>query len=427
MFSITRVGSTHCTARRTERTDQNEKHPARNNRFEVAWRFCALFSGCGMLALAGCGSLPRNPVPVEQIYRAEVVDLPQVRAWGGEFSEHFQRDLVQSIYDEKGLDYVEHDDGSRGYIALAISGGGANGAFSAGFLNGWTEAGDRPVFKLVTGISAGSLVAPFAFLGPEYDAQLKDAFTTISDRDVFKTDVGRGDALTDTAPLFEVISRYVDESFLKAVAAAHAEGRRLYIGTTNLDAQRLVVWNMGAIASQGTPEALDLFRKVMLASSSIPVVFPPVLVDVEVDGRRYDEMHADGGVITQVFFYGFTLDLDSAVREVQPEVKRSKGRIYILRNGSLRAEPVITERKLLDITNRTLDTMVRAMSWGDLYRVYTITQNRGIDFNYAAIPDDFGWQGEETFDKAEMNRLYQAGYELARNGYEWRKVPPGLD
>jgi hypothetical protein len=380
-----------------------------------------------MVALAGCGSLPRQPVPVEQIYGAEVVDMPQVRAWGGGVSDHFQRDLVQSIYDEKGLDYVEHDNGSRGYIALAISGGGANGAFSAGFLNGWSRAGDRPVFKLVTGISAGSLAAPFAFLGPEYDSQLKDAFTTISDRDVFRTDVGRRDALTDTAPLLEVISRYVDESFLKAVAAAHADGRRLYIGTTNLDAQRLVVWNMGAIASHGTPQALNLFRKVMLASSSIPVMFPPVLIDVEVDDVRYEEMHVDGGVMTQVFFYGFTLDLDSAVREVEPEIKRSKGRIYILRNGSLRAEPVITERKLLDITNRTMDNMVRAMSWGDLYRVYTITRDRGIDFNYAAIPDDFEWQGEETFDKAEMNRLFEIAYQLARDGYEWRKSPPGLE
>jgi predicted acylesterase/phospholipase RssA len=376
---------------------------------QVAWRFCALLSACGMLALAGCGSVPRNPVPVEQTYRAEVADMPQVRAWGGEFSDQFQRDLVQSIYDEKGLDYVEHNDGSRGYIALAISGGGAKGAYSAGFINGWTEAGDRSVFKLVTGISAGSLVAPFAFLGPQYDQQLKEAFTTISDKDVFKKDLRRGDALADTAPLFELISRYVDNDFLEAVAAAHAEGRRLYIGTTNLDAQRLVVWNMGAIGSHGGPEALDLFRKVMLASSSIPLMFPPVLIDVEVDDRNYEEMHVDGGVMTQVFFYGFTLDFDSAVRQVQPAIKRSRGRIYILRNGSVRVTPSITERKLIDITNRTLDNMVRAMSWGDLYRVYTITQNRGIDFNYAAIPDDFEWQGEETFDKAEMNRLYQIG------------------
>jgi hypothetical protein len=294
-------------------------------------------------------------------------------------------------------------------------------------MNGWTDAGDRPVFKLVTGISAGALAAPFAFLGSEYDQQLKDAFTTISDGDVFKAAVGRSDALTDTEPLFELISRFVDADLLKAVAAAHADGRRLYIGTTNLDAQRLVVWNMGAIAEHGTPQALDLFRKVMQASSSIPVMFPPVLIDVAVDDDRYDEMHADGGVLTQVFFYGFTLDLDSAAREVQPEHRRNGGRIYVLRNGSVRAAPVITERNLLDITNRTLDNMIRAMSRGDLYRVYGITRESGIDFNYADIPDDFQWRGEETFDKTAMNRLFQLGYQLAKDGYDWRKFPPGFE
>jgi hypothetical protein len=358
---------------------------------------------------------------------AQVRNMHDVRAWGGEVSDHFQRDLVQSIHDEKGLDYLDHDDGSRGYMALAISGGGANGAFGAGFINGWTEAGDRPVFKLVTGISAGSLIAPFAYLGAEYDQQLKEAFTTISDSNIFRVNLGQGDAMTDTAPLFELISRFVDARFLEAVAAAHADGRRLYIGTTNLDAQRLVVWNMGAIASQGGPQSLDLFRKVMLASSSIPVLFPPVLIDVETDGRGYDEMHVDGGVVTQVFFYGFTLDLDSAVREAKPKRPRSKGRIYILRNDFLKARPSITERKLLDITGRSLDTFVRAMSWGDLYRVYAVTLKQDIDFNFAVIPGEFEWQGEEMFDTAEMNRLYKLGYQLARDGYAWTKAPPGFD
>lgn len=386
-----------------------------------------LVAGVTTLMVAGCSSLPRSPVPVDQMESAQVRNMHDVRAWGGEVSDHFQRDLVQSIHDEKGLDYLDHDDGSRGYMALAISGGGANGAFGAGFINGWTEAGDRPVFKLVTGISAGSLIAPFAYLGAEYDQQLKEAFTTISDSNIFRVNLGQGDAMTDTAPLFELISRFVDARFLEAVAAAHADGRRLYIGTTNLDAQRLVVWNMGAIASQGGPQSLDLFRKVMLASSSIPVLFPPVLIDVETDGRGYDEMHVDGGVVTQVFFYGFTLDLDSAVREAKPKRPRSKGRIYILRNDFLKARPSITERKLLDITGRSLDTFVRAMSWGDLYRVYAVTLKQDIDFNFAVIPGEFEWQGEEMFDTAEMNRLYELGYQLARDGYAWTKAPPGFD
>jgi predicted acylesterase/phospholipase RssA len=386
----------------------------------------SLIAGIAALALVGCGNLPRNPVPVDQIDNAQVPGMPAVRTWGGKVSDHFQRDFVQSIHDEKGLDYVEHEDGTRGYMALAVSGGGASGAFGAGFVNGWTDAGDRPVFKLVTGISAGALVAPFAYLGAEYDQQLKEAFTTISDENVFRLSID-AEAMTDTAPLFELISRYVDTAFLEAVAVAHTEGRRLYIGTTNLDAQNLVVWNMGAIASQGGPQALDLFRKVMLASSSIPIAFPPVLIDVESDGQVYDEMHVDGGVVTQVFFYGFTLDLDAAVRDANPDIPRTKGRVYMLRNDSLRSRPSETKRKLIDITDRTINSMIRSMSWGDLYRVYAITREREMDFNFAVIPADFKWQGEEMFDQEEMNRLFELGYQLAKNGYAWQKAPPGFD
>jgi hypothetical protein len=388
------------------------------------WHF--VIGGIAALALVGCGNLPRNPVPVDQIDNAKVPGMSAVRTWGGEVSDHFQRDLVQSIHDEKGLDYIEHEDGTRGYMALAVSGGGAFGAFGAGFVNGWTDAGTRPVFKLVTGISAGALVAPFAFLGAEYDRQLKEAFTTISDDNIFTLSIG-SDAMTDTAPLFELISRYVDGAFLEAVAVAHAEGRRLYIGTTNLDAQNLVVWNMGAIARHGGARALDLFRKVMLASSSIPIAFPPVLIDVESDGQVYDEMHVDGGVVTQVFFYGFTLDLDAAVREANPEIPRSKGRVYLLRNDFLRPRPSETKRTLIDITDRTLNTMVRSMSWGDLYRVYAITREREMDFSFAVIPGDFEWEGEEMFDQKEMNRLFELGYRLAKSGYAWQKAPPGFD
>jgi hypothetical protein len=137
------------------------------------WHF--LIGGIAALAVVGCGNLPRIPVPIDQIDMAQVPGMPAVRTWGGEISDHFQRDLVQSIHDEKGLDYIEQEDGTRGHMALAVSGGGAFVAFGAGFVNGWTDAGTRPVFKLVTGIRAGALVAPFAYLGVEYDQQLKEA------------------------------------------------------------------------------------------------------------------------------------------------------------------------------------------------------------------------------------------------------------
>ena len=257
------------------------------------------------LSVAGCGSLPRNPVPVDRMKQAELPGMPDVRAWAGSFSEAFEADLAESVRQESVADFRRAPDGSGHYAALSMSGGGDKGAFGAGFLNGWTASGTRPTFKLVTGISTGALIAPFAFLGPEYDEVLKNAYTTISADEVLRK---RGlsrfwrDAVADTEPLAALIARDVDEDVLKAVARAHGQGRRLYVGTTHMDAGRLVVWNMGAIASSGHPEALALFRKVMLASASVPVAFPPVLIEVEVDGERYDEMHADGGVETQMFF-----------------------------------------------------------------------------------------------------------------------------
>ena len=169
---------------------------------------------------------------------------------------------------------------------LALSGGGQDGAFGAGILCGWTEAGTRPQFKLVTGISTGALMAPFAFLGPAYDHVLKEAYTTISDKDVYKAhkplaillslvNIKPLPALTENKPMEELVARLVDDKVLAEVAREHRKGRRLLIGTTQMDAQRLVIWNMGAIANSGNPQALALFRKIMVASASIPAFFPP--------------------------------------------------------------------------------------------------------------------------------------------------------
>ena len=199
----------------------------------------------------------------------------------------FQKGLLESFRQEDPRDFPPQSDGTRTYPALTLSGGGANGAYGAGLLNGWSEEGSRPVFKIVTGVSTGALIAPMVFLGSEYDGKLKEFYTTISSKDIFKKKgilgIIGGNSLASTKPLAHRIAKGVDESFLQAVADAHSQGRRLYIGTTNLDSQRLVVWDMGAIASSGDKGALELFRKIMLASASIPVIFPPVYIDVEAD------------------------------------------------------------------------------------------------------------------------------------------------
>ena len=186
-------------------------------------------------------------------------------------------------------------------------GGGANGAFGAGLLKGWTESGTRPAFKLVTGISTGALIAPFAFLGSGYDATLEDFYTTITTKDIYRERsyfaiLFDPSSMTDTTPLQKIVAKQVDENVLAAVAQAHRQGRRLFIGTTNMEAGKLVIWDMGAIAASGKPGALELFRKVMLASAAIPVAFPPVFIPVKAAGKEYEEMHVDGGTAAQVFF-----------------------------------------------------------------------------------------------------------------------------
>jgi predicted acylesterase/phospholipase RssA len=249
---------------------------ARKGTVEIIGR---VFLALVFLGSAGC-SLLRNPVPTELMADADLVAIKGVRGWGGEYSRQLQEDMVKSVRQQREGDFPLTADGSTSYTALALSGGGANGAFGAGFLCGWTEAGTRPEFKLVTGISTGALIAPAAFLGPEYDQKLRDIYTKVATEDIM--DVRSfltllwSESLAKIAPLQTLIERNVDQEVFEAVAEAHNRGRRLYIGTTNLDAQRFVVWNMGAIATSGHPRALELFRKVMLASASIPAAFPPV-------------------------------------------------------------------------------------------------------------------------------------------------------
>jgi hypothetical protein len=383
------------------------------------------------LCVAGC-SLPRNPVPIALMSNAELVSVKGIRTYGGEFSPHFQKDVVESIRQERESDFPLQPDGSTSYSTLALSGGGANGAFGAGFLCGWTQAGTRPKFKLVTGISTGALIAPSAFLGSEYDGKLRKSYTTLTTRDVFNVrnvmSLLWEESFADTGPLERLIERHVDQEVLDAIGAEHAHGRRLYIGTTNLDAGRFVVWNMGAIANSGHPDALKLFRKVMLASASIPGAFPPVYFDVEAADKQYDEMHVDGATTTGVFFHGFTLDLPAARKEVHGEkAPKPGGAIYIIRNGQIAPDPEQVRRHFAKIATRALSTLIRAQGWSDLYRVYIITKRDQVDFHYVDIPDDYVPAGKEAFDPKEMNRLFDLGFELAKSGYKWHKVPPGLE
>ncbi|MEJ2137424.1 MAG: patatin-like phospholipase family protein, partial [Desulfofustis sp.] len=343
-----------------------------------------------LILLPGCTTLPRSPVPIDKMAQAEVLGISGIRAWGGQPTPSFQADIVESVHQEPAGQFPRDADGKPLYAALALSGGGSHGAFGAGVLCGWTQAGNRPTFKMVTGISTGSLIAPFAFLGPQYDEQLKGLYTTIKTVDILEKlnflKIFRSESFAKTTPLQNLLERNIDEALLKAIVVAHNRGRRLYIGTTHMDAQRLVVWNMGLIAKSGHPEALSLFRQVLLASASIPGAFPPVMLKVEVDGKRFDEMHTDGGTTTQVFFHGGTLDVLAAGQAAGFGDKiKNRGGIYIIRNGQLSPQPEQVRRNLSTITTRAIDTMIKNTARNDLFRIYAYTLREKIDFHYVDI------------------------------------------
>ncbi|WP_237215038.1 patatin-like phospholipase family protein [Falsiroseomonas oryziterrae] len=312
---------------------------------------------------------------------------------------------------------------------LAISGGGENGAFGAGLLNGWTQHGDRPTFDLVTGVSTGALTAPFAFLGPEWDADLKRVYTDISPERVlirrWFTAALFDDALADNSPLFETISGYLDERMIAAIARGYREGRLLLAASADIDAQTPVIWNLGAIADSGHPRALETIRRVLLASAAIPGAFPPVMFDVAVDGRPHQEMHVDGGAFVQAFLYPSAVT--QARREAIARGRRvSPARAFIIRNGRLDAEWSAVERRTVSIAGRAVSTMISSAGYQDTLRIYFVTQRDGVDYNLAFIRPDFAQEFTTPFDQAYMRALFDYAFELGARGYEWTKMPPGL-
>jgi hypothetical protein len=359
---------------------------------------------------------------------ASVPGFSAVRGWAGEERGYLTQSMLAAIRQEriraeKGIAPLDPS-----VNMLALSGGGANGAFGSGILKGWSEMGTRPEFRFVTGISTGALMAPFAFLGPEYDDTLKQFYTTTSSNDIFKTrspfSIITRDSLASTEPLKDLISETVDDEVISAVAEEHVKGRRLFIATTNLDAGRAVVWDMGAIASSGQPSAAALFRKVMLASASIPVAFPPQYFQVEADGMLYDEMHVDGGVVAQAFLFAGFFEPLSAMQEAGLERINRPVNVYIIRNGFVTPQPDIVEPKIIPIAGAATSLLLKTQGIGDLVRVYGFCERTGMDFNLAHIPDTFTRKSREAFDIEYMNELFAIGYDMALAGYPWEKVYP---
>jgi predicted acylesterase/phospholipase RssA len=291
-------------------------------------------------------------------------------------------------------------------------------------LCGWTEKGDRPEFEVVTGISTGALTAPFAFLGPEYDPVLREVYTTISTSSVLRKRGWLGavltDALADNQPLWRLMRKHVDQNLLNAVAAEYEKGRLLLVGTVNLDARRSVVWDIGAIAASKRAGSLELVHSILIASAAIPAAFPPVMIDVEVDGNRFQEMHVDGGCLHEVFLYPTSyVPLASTVGVTRV------GRVYVIRNSRVDPEWAAVERRTLTIAGRAISALIHSQGLGDLDRMFLTARRDEMDFNLAHIPADFNEVAKEPFDREYMQKLFDVGFALAKDGDPWSKLPPG--
>ena len=377
--------------------------------------------------LTGCAALPRGPaVPAEDEPETTVLGLRDVRYWGDQISPALLADAKASYVRELAAYRASGHTGPLPPASyLAVSGGGEDGAFGAGLLVGWTEQGSRPQFRLVTGISTGALTAPFAFLGSSYDPQLRAIYTEISARDVL---VRRSliaavteDALSSNAPLRQTLGGYLTPALLDDIAAAYQQGRLLLIGTTNLDEGRPVIWNIGKLAASGRPGVLQLVRQILIASAAVPGAFPPEMIDVEVDGRHYQEMHVDGGASAQVFVYPTSLQLDVRAREYG--LVRSR-HLYVIRNARLDPHWEQIKRSTLSIAGRAIGSLIQTQGVGDLYQIYIAAVRDKIDFNLAYIPSSFDMTLQTPFEPAYMRALFGVGYDLGRKGYPWQKFPP---
>lgn len=395
----------------------------------VVARFVPIALAGLLCLLPGCATLPRDPVPPQLVPSATIPGMPGVRATAGRPSAAMERDFLQSLKDESATDFPADASGATRYPYLALSGGGAYGAFGAGFLNGWTATGERPVFKIVTGVSTGALMAPFAYLGPRYDALLQRIYTTTTRDDIFTplspiAALLRRDSFAQSAPLAQLIERHVDAAVLSEVAQAHRQGRRLYMGTVDLDSRRFVVWNMGLIATHGNAQALEVFRKVMLASASIPIAFPPVLMEVEAGGRRYDEMHVDGFVGANVFVNVGVFDT-SSLYQAAGRVNAHDD-IFVIHNGQLAPPPGPTARSFRGIASRVIETSGRATIVGDLFREYAFAQRNGSGFHWVTIAPSITLGDPLAFDPDEMAELYAEGERAAHAQPVWFTLPPGI-
>lgn len=369
-----------------------------------------------LLALTGC-AITRRHVPLELSQAARLVEV-------GEPPKVAPR-VQQDAFDVRMVSASNRESSN----VLVLSGGGANGSYTVGVLNGWTVAGSRPQFDVVTGISTGALIAPFAFLGSEYDGLLKRSYTELHDRDIFTRRwlpaLLYADSLADSTPLRNRIVKEITPTILLRVAEAHRSGRRLYVGTTDLDSKRLVVWDMGAIATGNAQDKLELFREVLLASASVPGLLPPVEIDIDVDGKRHAELHVDGGVAASLFLQPAMLGMSASDPD---EAKiRDDLNVYVIVAGQLRLPRRRVQRKLSAVIEESVGGVLQSQMDGDLLKTYLLSRWAGAKFALTAVPRELVEQSSPlAFDPPTMQKLFDVGYKDAATEAGWQTAPISL-
>ncbi|MDB5562841.1 MAG: hypothetical protein JWN11_2259 [Hyphomicrobiales bacterium] len=359
-----------------------------------------------VLALAGCaGVVRRDAVPAQLTNVAEVPGAGPIRFWGDEATPSLEKLAASTRFFSQRQ--------PRNVNSLTLSGGGANGAYGVGYLLGWTARGDRPKFDIVTGISVGALIAPMAFLGTTYDARLKAVFMNLAQSRAPGPGVLAGifgaPAVASNRPLKVAIADLIDQQALDAIAREYGRGRLLLVGTTNLDAERPVVWNIGAIAASDNPDRLELVRSILLASAAIPGVYPPVLINVVANGTRYSELHVDGGVTQEVILVPEGASIPKAR-------SGSKQNLYLIYNGVVQPEWSAVNPTALSLVARSIPTLIKYLGRQDIAALASKAKASGVGFHLITIPPSFKTTIDILPDPKYLDQLFAVGLAAGQAG-----------
>ncbi len=369
------------------------------------------------LSMTACAGSLRRAHPIYWYDTAPPAGFPEPVRSVSEDRASFEKDTQRFIAD------IRRTSGGGAVNFLALSGGGAGAAFGAGALTGLTKGGTRPRFDVVTGVSAGALTAPFAFLGPAWDDQLTESFSGQQSAKLVQFSLKGlffGSSMLKGKPLADLVDHYATEEMLRAIAVEAAKGRLLLIATTDLDSERTVIWDMGAIAMHGGPAGLTLFREVLIASASIPGLFPPVMIPVETSGTILEEMHVDGSTTASLF-------IAPEIASILPDrLGALRGaNIYVIANGQYGAPTITTPLRTPAIAKRGIQASLHSSTRGAVLATLALAVRNDMQLRVTAIPDDYPFDGLLDLKPERMRALFAFGAECAMRGELWT-TPEGL-